>query len=231
MDESIRQELAKFGLNATMASLPAEETIFESPVSFIDSVAHTFLQIGYLSYAGKGCYFRDVSIGRYCSFAANALVGPGEHGTEWLSTHPLFEDWSRGRVSPEPHPRTTIGNDVWIGDGALIMAGVHISDGAVIGARSVVTRDVGPYEVVAGVPARVLRRRFPDALVIRLLKLGWWRYDLAVVKDRLDFSKTEQCVDAIERGLADGILRPLTPRRYRFVRAETQLIIGELPED
>lgn len=231
MDEAIRQELARFGLNTTVATLPAEEMIFEAPASLVDSVALTFLQIGSHSYAGKGCYFRDVSIGRYCSFAANALVGPGEHGTEWLSTHPLFEEWSKGRISPAPHPRTTICNDVWIGDGALITAGVHVGDGAVIGARSVVTRDVEPYEIVAGVPARVIRRRFSDDLVDRLLKLGWWRYDLGEMRHRLDFSKAEACVDLLERALADGLMHPLAPRRYRAIRTETQLIIGELPPD
>jgi virginiamycin A acetyltransferase len=226
VEEALRLELAKFGLNITSASLLAEETIFEAPASIIDSVAFAFLEIGYLSYTGKGCEFRNVSIGRYCSIAANALVGPGEHQMSWLGTHPIFEEWAGRGVAP--HPRTRIGNDVWIGEGALLSRGVRVADGAIVAARSVVTKDVGPYEVVAGIPARVVRRRFSDDIVDRLLRLGWWQYDLSEIRHRLDFSEASQCVDLLEAALTGGELRPLVTRKYKATRTDSQLIVGEM---
>lgn len=120
-----------------------------------------------------------VVVGRYCSIAGDvrALVNGG-HRTDWISTYPfgeLFEQYA-GQISG--HPRHTgavrIGHDVWIGEGALLLGGVHIGNGAVIGARAVVTRDVRPYSVVAGNPAREVSRRFSDDEIEMLQRAAWW---------------------------------------------------------
>ena len=107
-------------------------------------------------------------------------------------------------------PVTTIGNDVWVGSGVRIKAGVSIGDGAIVGAGSVVTRDVVPYAVVGGVPARMIRVRFPDQVVKRLLRVQWWRYNLLGLS--LPWDNVMAALDELEKLLADGRLQPYAPR-------------------
>jgi acetyltransferase-like isoleucine patch superfamily enzyme len=119
-----------------------------------------------------------VTIGSFSSIAPGVQVFlGGEHRSDWVTTFPFNVLWE-GAEHIRGHPKTkgnvVIGNDVWIGTEAMIMSGVTIGDGAVVGARSLVARDVEPYSVVAGNPARLVRRRFDDQLVNRLLDLKWW---------------------------------------------------------
>ena len=113
-----------------------------------------------------------VTIGGYCSIAANVefMIG-GNHHTGRISTFPFAGAGGPGSKGP-----ITVGNDVWIGKNAFILSGVTVGDGAAIGANAVVTKDVRPYAIVAGNPARELRRRFEDADVERLLQIAWWNW-------------------------------------------------------
>jgi virginiamycin A acetyltransferase len=126
-------------------------------------------------------------IGRFCSIAAEVkfIMNGGNHPTTWLTTYPLpiFENgWALATPPAWPHKGdTTIGNDVWIGHGAVIMPGITIGDGAIIATASVVTKDVPPYAIVGGNPATVLRFRFDEATIARLLALRWWEWDGARV--------------------------------------------------
>lgn len=120
-----------------------------------------------------------VVIGAYCSFAVGVeLVVGGEHRTDWVSTYPFRVRWEMDGRYEDGHPKPAgdivIGNDVWVGTGALILSGVRIGDGAVIGANAVVASDVRPYAVVVGNPAREVRRRFTDGQVDALLRIAWW---------------------------------------------------------
>lgn len=124
-------------------------------------------------------YPNDASlrIGAYCSIAADVgIFLGGEHHSEWVSTYPFGSLWPE-HAHPE-HPRSrgdvVIGSDVWIGREAMIMSGVTIGDGAVIGARALVARDVAPYTVVVGSPAKPIRTRFPAEVVEKLLAVRWW---------------------------------------------------------
>ena len=119
-------------------------------------------------------------IGAFCSIADGVeIVLGGNHRTEWATTFPFTEvpGWPTAREHPG-HPATkgdvTIGNDVWIARGATILSGVTIGDGAVVGAYAVVARDVAPYEIVAGNPARTVRQRFDPPTVEALLGTRWW---------------------------------------------------------
>ena len=122
-------------------------------------------------------------IGKFCSIACGAkfLFASANHTQTSVSTYPFpifFEEWDLdiGDVTSawDHKGDIVIGNDVWIGYEAVIMAGVTIGDGAIIGARAVVTKDVPPYTIVGGVPAKKIRRRFSDDVIARLLELKWW---------------------------------------------------------
>lgn len=122
-------------------------------------------------------------IGKFCSIACGArfLFTSANHTMKSLSTYPFpifFEDWGLDRADItsawDNKGDIVIGNDVWIGYEAIILSGVHIGDGAIIGARAVVTKDVPPYTVVAGVPAKEIRKRYSPQIIERLCQLKWW---------------------------------------------------------
>jgi acetyltransferase-like isoleucine patch superfamily enzyme len=122
-----------------------------------------------------------LKIGAFCSIADGVKIFlGGEHRVDWTTTYPFTALWEDARHIIG-HPKTkgdvVIGNDVWIGSEAVIMSGVHIGDGAVVGARAVVSKDIKPYAVYAGNPARKVRNRFNDTTTEQLLTLEWWNFD------------------------------------------------------
>lgn len=133
-------------------------------------------------------------VGRFCSIACGAkfLFNCANHSLRALSTYtfPLFyEAWGLDRADVssawDNKGDIVIGNDVWIGFEAVILAGVHIGDGAIVAARAVVTNDVSPYAIVGGVPARVIRSRFDARTVERLLALKWWEWPVKKIRRHL----------------------------------------------
>jgi len=124
-------------------------------------------------------------IGKYCSIACGAkfIFTSANHAMKSLSTYPFgifFDEWGLSIADIascwDNKGDIVIGNDVWIGYEALIMPGVHIGDGAIVGARAVVSKDVEPYAIVGGVPAKPIRKRFDDSTIERLLKIQWWNW-------------------------------------------------------
>ena len=133
-------------------------------------------------------------IGKFCSIACGVkfLFNCANHALKSLSTYtfPLFyEEWELDKADItsawDNKGDIVIGNDVWIGYEAVIMAGVHIGDGAIIGTRAVVTKDVPPYTIVGGVPAREIRKRFDADVIERLLKLEWWNWPVSKIRSCL----------------------------------------------
>jgi len=148
-----------------------------------------------------------LKIGAFCSIAdeVEIFLG-GEHRTDWVTTFPFNVIWESAKYI-KGHPKTKgnveIGNDVWIGRGALILSGVKIADGAVIGARAVVTRDVPPYAIVSGNPAKVLKKRFDDETIGRLLHLKWWEWNDERIKKALPMMLNDDInafLNAAEKG-------------------------------
>jgi acetyltransferase-like isoleucine patch superfamily enzyme len=142
-----------------------------------------------------------VHLGAYCSIAVGVeFVVGGNHRPDWVSTYPFRVLWGMPGAWTDGHPRPegdiTVGNDVWIGTQALILPGSHIGDGAVIAARAVVTRDVRPYAIVGGIPAREIRRRFTDEQVDALLELRWWDWPEERVRAHVELLSSPD-VDAL----------------------------------
>lgn len=138
------------------------------------------LKMGHRSY-GEPHLRGDISnviIGKYCSIAQNVIIDCGwHHRPDFVTTYPLnvfFEKLEHIKGHPKSKGDVIIGNDVWIGEGAIIMGGIVIGSGAVIGAGAIVTKDVLPYEIVGGAPAKRIRYRFPIETVKELLKIAWW---------------------------------------------------------
>lgn len=187
-----------------------------------------FMPLGAYSYSHS--FTRDISeIGRYCSIGANLQIIRNTHPTDRLSSSPVFysprklREWggpAKQRSSivdfeSEQAP-VTIGHDVWIGGDVRIRSGIHIGTGAIIGAGAIVTKDVGPYTIVAGVPAKVVKYRFEQPLIKRLLATQWWKY---TPQDLLDYQpdEPEKFVALFEN--RDDAITPLeeirfTPRQY-----------------
>jgi acetyltransferase-like isoleucine patch superfamily enzyme len=168
------------------------------PVSYTKDLLHAEIQrygyeVGDYSYGrpniltwGEG---RKVFIGRYCSFAAGVTVFlGGNHRPDWVTTYPfsaITDTWPEG-AGIEGHPQSNgdvrIENDVWLGTNSTIMSGVTVGNGAVIAACSVVTKNVPPYAIVGGNPARLIRYRFEEETIKRLLEVSWWDWPEARVR-------------------------------------------------
>ncbi|MBO5641663.1 MAG: CatB-related O-acetyltransferase [Prevotella sp.] len=152
------------------------------------------------SYIGTNTIVSDTKIGAFCSIGSSCSIGGGMHPTDRVSTSPVFYDSSncfkeKNYISadsrnPVKQPQTIIGNDVWIGENVFVSAGVNIGDGAVIGAHAVITKDVPPYAIVAGVPAKILRYRFDEATIKELMATQWWEWSEERLAENKDwFSK------------------------------------------
>lgn len=149
------------------------------------------IQIGNYTYGNpKIVSFSETNkllIGKFCSIADNVTIVLSEHSLNMVSTYPLkgrlIEKKEVDQVSKGP---VIIENDVQIGTGAIILSNVKISNGAVVGAGSVVTKDVPPYAIVAGTPAKVLRYRFTPEQINKLLKIKWWDWEIQKIRENID---------------------------------------------
>lgn len=159
----------------------------------------------------------DLRVGRYCSIGGgvDVLLG-GNHNTRWVTTYPF------NVIKPEAahitgHPSTNgdvvIGNDVWIGQKSVVMSGVTIGDGAVIAAYAVVTKDVAPYTIVGGNPAKPIRKRFSEQEIASLLRIKWWDWPDEKVRDNYGLLQSYDLTDFIsahdpDHHIASGQIRP-----------------------
>lgn len=154
----------------------------ESGSSFISS------SIDRHSFCGYDCDVYLARIGRFTSIASGVVIGGARHPMEWVSMSPVFyagRDSVKAKFAEHklmPHDGVIIGHDVWIGRSAIVLAGVTVGDGSVIGAGSVVTKDVPPYAIMAGNPARLIRYRFDENVIRKLEEIKWWNFSEARLK-------------------------------------------------
>ena len=133
-------------------------------------------------------------IGKFCALAKDVkfVMNGANHLMSGISTYPFFifgKGWERAAPPPGAFPYkgdTVVGNDVWIGYDAMVMPGIRIGDGAIVATRSVVASDVPAYAIVAGNPAKVIRRRFPEDVVAELLDIAWWNWSAEVISRNLE---------------------------------------------
>lgn len=190
----------------------------ESPVTLRDITLGISTYIGACTYISGPANLRGAkTIGSFCSMGNNITIGPGNHPTNWLSTspfqynsiflnHPEIRGLGLTGFSFESAGPVEIGNDVWIGSNTTILSGVSIGHGAIIAAGSVVTKDVPPYAIVGGVPAKVIKFRFDDAIIEKLLDIKWWIYDLRSLKG-ISFENVEAAISQItERRTVGGLV-------------------------
>ncbi|MFD1826962.1 MULTISPECIES: CatB-related O-acetyltransferase [Mumia] len=194
----------------------------EPPVQIAGRIRVTSpVTVGAYTYLTSGLIKTSGSIGRYCSIGPDVAIGHPEHPIEWLSTSPFQYNPRRFGWHPtaEEFPSAstiagadtswrggsfTIGNDVWIGVNVTILRDVTIGDGAIIAAGAVVTKDVAPYTIVGGVPARPIRQRFDDATVARLLASRWWELSPNQMRD-VPVTDVHAALEAIEALRAGGV--------------------------
>lgn len=177
-------------------------------VKFVNST------LGRYSYIGRGSTIVGTDIGAFCSIACDVYIGLAGHTLSMLSTSPIFTEpsngtghsWTDTTRFAHLNKRTVVGNDVWIGHGAKIMSGVTVGDGAVVAAGAVVTHDVSPYEIVGGVPAKVIRKRFTQNIIEDLLNAEWWNLPDEQLKSNLSMFQT---ID-VDKRLIATLLPPPT---------------------
>lgn len=201
---------------------------FEPPAQLNNASMHVYrdIAIGRYSFLRGGRFRYIDTIGRYTSIGPDVTIGEGEHPVTWLTSSPAVHDAKRYRYYPpeaDSGPRTikrtadnidpmtmqnaAIGNDVWIGANVMIRRGVTIGDGAIVAAGAFVNKDVPPYTIVGGLPAKVIGKRFSDEIIERLLALKWWEFDVSDLAG-VAFDDIEKAIEQItERERAGEITR------------------------
>jgi len=176
IDLQIKNKTCKFYKGSNISN-----TIFGNYNVIFSNVLMDNCKLGDHSYIQKNSSIFNAEIGKFCSIASNVSIGPGIHKTDGISTHPVFylsntplvKKYSNRDVF-ESSKRTVIGHDVWIGEKSIVLDGVEIGTGAIIAAGSVVTKNVDPYAIVGGVPAKLLKFRFTENEIEAILYSEWW---------------------------------------------------------
>lgn len=195
------------GFKARYSSDADSQSSFESYVSLGKGSYVRNSRIGFSSYIGEGTKIVNSEIGRYCSIGPDIIIGGlGRHPTNLLATHPAFYSkqntndlqlWKDCRefIEFEEMPGCKIGSDVWIGARSCILSGITVGDGAIIAAGAMVTKDVEPFSVVGGVPARKLKMRFSKETTESVVRTKWWNFSpdkLSQIPKRYFLERTDQ---------------------------------------
>jgi acetyltransferase-like isoleucine patch superfamily enzyme len=167
------------------------------------------ITVGKYTGLNEDCFVARGTVGAFCAIGARSAINPFNHPSDWLSIHEFqyhprayawvdeYRAFERLARTPDMFQRVTIGNDVWMGHNVNVLGGINVGDGAIVAAGAVVTKDVPPYAIVAGVPAVIKRYRFPEAIIERLQRVRWWELELSDLSG-LPFRDVARCLDEIE---------------------------------
>lgn len=188
-----------FNPRISVFALVSTDNIIHKTVSIFRYAKVKMSKIGAYSYIGNDTDVEYADIGKFCSIADHCRIGMGSHNLNLLSTSPIFTEaingtksqWLDHDVNAAEDKMAVLGNDVWVGSHVLINGGITVGHGAVIGAGAVVVKDVPPYAIVGGVPAKIIRYRFSPEVIERLLQLEWWSLDTDTLKQNIGFFQKE----------------------------------------
>lgn len=167
--------------NVALSTLWDGRTSFDKTSAICRGAKMNNSTIGRYTRVGIKVEVNNATIGNFSRIGRNTIIGPGSHPMNYLTSHNIFykkntvglPEWV-GKIDFNEEKRIEIGHDVWIGLNCIIMDGVKIGDSAVIAAGAVVTKDVPPFAIVGGVPAKVIKYRFPQEMIDRLMEIQWW---------------------------------------------------------
>jgi len=206
MKDLLRQVIYRYrypGIATSPGATIGGEVHYGSHIVLCDHARIYGVSIGSHAYVGSHSHVQYATLGSFVAIGPEVRVGLGIHPMDLVSTYPSFYASRASAVVPmarstrvKEYARVSIGSDVWIGSRAMIMDGVDIGHGAVIAAGAVVTKAVAPYAIVGGVPARLIRFRFPEAIVADLLSIAWWTWPDKLIRERAeDFADVEQFIE------------------------------------
>lgn len=187
----IKYKLKNPSLKISLSDNIGYKNFFGHGVRLYDHVTLNDVEIGSYTYIASRSNLSNVKIGKFCSIGPEVICGIGSHPTNLVSTHPsFFSTLGQSQIVFakqnyfEEVKRITIENDVWIGARVTILDGVKIGNGAIIAAGAVVTKDVPPYSIVGGVPAKVIKFRFTKEEIAKLLELQWWDWNIKEIEKK-----------------------------------------------
>jgi acetyltransferase-like isoleucine patch superfamily enzyme len=193
LGKKYKNQLLKLGKNVDLKGVSIGYNNFiSSNTKLVD------VEIGDFSYVSNNSQLINAEIGKFCSIGDGVKIGLGFHPTERVSTHPSFYSNNKifkcfaDSVSFKEYRPTIVGNDVWIGSNVMIFGGVKIGDGAILAGGAIITKDVEPYTIVGGNPAKLIKHRFDADVVKKLLDFKWWDKDLSWIQQNYNvFNDTE----------------------------------------
>ncbi len=199
----ILQQLAADNPSCLIRSILMVDVDLGEHVAILGGAVLSKVSISDFSYISNNSMIRNVDIGKFCSISSNVQIGLGSHPSRrFVSTYPAFYSnenpgcpttFRENKIFDDSVPKTVLNNDIWIGANVIIPGGIQIGTGAIVAAGAVVVKDVPPYAVVGGNPAKIIRYRFSDEQIETLLASEWWSWHLDKIRKRVDnFSDVEK---------------------------------------